>query len=319
METVALKQTGLKVSRVCFGTMTFGSQVDEQDAIKMAGKAMDLGVNFFDTANVYNAGASETILGTALGARRQGVVLASKVRGKMPESEGLGRDAIMTSVEASLRRLKTDYLDLYYMHQPDYAVPVEESLEAMERLVKAGKIRYPASSNYCGWQVAEQLWIARTKGYTPASVTQPMYNLLARGIEQEYLPMCKQYDVSTVVYNPIAGGMLTGKQPRTEPLAGTRFDKNQMYLDRYWHPAYFDAVDELLAAAKAAGRSLVSVALNWLLHHTPADCVILGASKLGHLEQNIAACGEGKLDDATLASIDSVWSKLRGVTPKYNR
>jgi aryl-alcohol dehydrogenase-like predicted oxidoreductase len=319
METVALKQTDLKVSRICFGTMTFGAQVDEPGAIKLVDKALDLGVNFLDTANVYNAGASETILGKALGARRKDVVLASKVRGKMPECEGLGRDAIMLSVEASLRRLNTDYLDLYYMHQPDYAVPIEESLEAMERLVKAGKVRYPASSNYCGWQVVEQLWIARTKGYTPAVVTQPMYNLLARGIEQEYLPMCKQYGVSTVVYNPIAGGLLTGKQPRTEPLAGTRFDKNQMYLDRYWHPAYFDAVDELQAAAKAAGRSLVSVALNWLLHHTQADCVILGASKLAHLEQNIAACGEGKLDEATLAAIDAVWTKLRGVTPKYNR
>ena len=131
--------------------------------------------------------------------------------------------------------------------------------------------------------------------------------------------MCKQFGVSTVVYNPIAGGMLTGKQPRTEPLAGTRFDKNQMYLDRYWHPAYFDAVDELQAAAHAAGRSLVSVALNWLLHHTPADCVILGASKIEHLEQNIAACSEGKLDESTLAAIDSAWAKLRGVTPKYNR
>ncbi len=319
METVALKQTDLNVSRVCFGTMTFGSQVDEAGAIKMVDKALDLGVNFFDTANVYNAGASETILGRALASRRQSVVLASKVRGKMPECEGLGRDAIMLSVEASLRRLNTDYLDLYYMHQPDYVVPIEESLEAMERLVKAGKVRYPASSNYCGWQVVEQLWIARTKGCTPAVVTQPMYNLLARGIEQEYLPMCKQYGVSTVVYNPIAGGLLTGKQPRTEPLAGTRFDKNRMYLDRYWHPAYFDAVDELQAAAQAAGRSLVSVALNWLLRHTAADCVILGASKLEHLVQNIGACGEGGLDDATLAAIDAVWAKLRGVTPKYNR
>ena len=112
---------------------------------------------------------------------------------------------------------------------------------------------------------------------------------------------------------------MTGKQPRTEPLAGTRFDKNQMYLDRYWHPAYFDAVDELLGAAQAAGRSLVSVALNWLLHHTQTDCVILGASKLEHLEQNIAACGEGKLDDVTIETINAVWANLRGVTPKYNR
>ena len=319
METIALKHTDLKVSRICFGTMTFGSQVSEPGAIRIVEKAMDLGVKFFDTANVYNAGASELLLGKALSGRRDQVVLASKVRGKMPECEGLGRDAIMLSVEESLRRLQTDYLDLYYMHQPDHATPVEESLEAMDRLVKAGKVRYPASSNYCGWQVVEQLWIANSNGYTPAMVTQPMYNILARGIEQEYLPMCKRFGVSTVVYNPLAGGMLTGKQPRTEPLAGTRFDKNKMYLDRYWHPAYFDAVDGLKAAAKAAGRSLVSVALNWLLHHTSADCVILGASKIEHLEQNIAACGEGPLDEPTLAAIDHAWENLRGVTPKYNR
>ncbi len=319
METVALKNTDLKVSRVCFGTMTFGAQVSEPAAIQMVEKAMDLGVNFIDTANVYNAGASEVIVGKALTARRKDVVLATKVRGKMPEAEGLGRDAIMLAVEASLRRLQTDYIDLYYMHAPDYTVPLDESLEAMDRLVKAGKVRYPASSNYCGWQVVQQQWIAKEKGYKPAVVTQPMYNLLARGIEQEYLPMCKEFGISTVVYNPIAGGLLTGKQPRSEPLAGTRFDKNQMYLDRYWHPAYFDAVEELQAVAPAAGRSLVSIALNWLLRHTATDCVILGASKIEHLESNIAACGEGKLDDATLAAIDAVWAKLRGVTPKYNR
>ena len=299
--------------------MTFGSQVDEVGAFQMVEKAMDLGVNFFDTANVYNAGASEVLLGKALARRRDQVVLASKVRGKMPECEGLGRDAIMLSVDDSLRRLQTDYLDLYYMHQPDYATPVEESLEAMQRLVKAGKVRYPASSNYCGWQVVEQLWIAKSNGYAPAVVTQPMYNILARGIEQEYLPMCKHFGVSTVVYNPIAGGMLTGKQPRTEPLAGTRFDKNKMYLDRYWHPAYFDAVDRLKVAAQAAGRSLVSVALNWLLRHSQADCMILGASKMEHLEQNIAACCDGPLDAPMLAAIDQAWEKLRGVTPKYNR
>ena len=319
METVALKQTDLKVSRVCFGTMTFGAQVDEPGAIRMVDKAMDLGLNFFDTANVYNAGASETILGTALAGRRQDVVLASKVRGKMAECEGLGRDAILLSVEASLRRLKTDYLDLYYMHQPDYAVPVEESLEAMERLVKAGKVRYPASSNYCGWQVAEQLWIARTKGYTPAATTQPMYNLLARGIEQEYLPMCAQFGVSTVVYNPIAGGLLTGKHPRAEPLAGTRFDKNQMYLDRYWHPVDFDAVDQLAQIADQAGRSLISLALNWIYHHTAADCIILGASRLEQLQQDLTALGDGPLDKETLQRCDQVWANLRGPTPKYNR
>jgi aryl-alcohol dehydrogenase-like predicted oxidoreductase len=146
-----------------------------------------------------------------------------------------------------------------------------------------------------------------------------MYNLLARGIEQEYLPMCKELGISTVVYNPLAGGLLTGKQPRDIPLPGTRFDNNQMYLDRYWHPAYFDAVEELRQLARKAGRSLVSLSLNWLLHHTPADCLILGASKLEHLQENLKAASEGPLAAEILQTCDAVWATLRGVTPKYNR
>jgi aryl-alcohol dehydrogenase-like predicted oxidoreductase len=146
-----------------------------------------------------------------------------------------------------------------------------------------------------------------------------MYNLLARGIEQEYLPFCKAFGVSTVVYNPLAKGMLTGKQHRERPLPGTRFDANQMYLDRYWHPAYFDAIDELQKIAERAGRSIIDIALNWLLFHTAADCVILGASNIEQLEQTLDVFGKAPLDDATLGAIDQIWQNLRGVTPKYNR
>jgi aryl-alcohol dehydrogenase-like predicted oxidoreductase len=302
--------------------MTFGSQVDEPAAIEIVERSIGLGVNFFDTANVYNNGASETILGKALKGRRGKVVLASKVRGKMGDGAdqcGLSRAAIERGVEESLRRLGTDYLDLYYLHQPDYAVPLEESLAAMDKLVRQGKVRYPASSNYSGWQVCQMQWIAEKNGYTPAVVTQPMYNLLARGIEQEYLPMCKQFGVSTVVYNPLAGGLLTGKQQRGAPLAGTRFDGNQMYLSRYWHEEDFDAVAELTAIAAQAGRSPVSLALNWLLHHTPTDCVILGASRLSHLEENLKALEDGSLTADTVAACDRVWAKIRGVSPQYNR
>jgi aryl-alcohol dehydrogenase-like predicted oxidoreductase len=163
------------------------------------------------------------------------------------------------------------------------------------------------------------LCLAGGSKYKPAYVTQPMYNLLARGIEQEYLPMCKRFGVSTCVYNPLAGGLLTGKQQIGAPISGTRFDSNQMYLDRYWHPAYFEAVDELKKVADAAGRSLVSLALNWLLHHTATDCVILGASRLEQLKQNMTAISEGALTADTLAACDRVWQKLRGVTPQYNR
>jgi aryl-alcohol dehydrogenase-like predicted oxidoreductase len=322
MLTTTLKHTDLAVSRICFGTMTFGAQTDEASARRILERCFEAGVNFIDTANIYNKGASEQMLGRLLQGRRGEVVLASKVRGKMgdgPDETGLSRRAVLKAIEDSLRRLRTDYLDLYYLHQPDYDVPLEETLETMDRLVRQGKVRYPASSNYSGWQVTHMLWIAEKNGYKPARVTQPMYNLLARGIEQEYLPMCTQFGVSTVVYNPLAGGLLTGKHRREAPLAGTRFDNNQLYLDRYWHPAYFDAVEKLGDIAARSGRSLVSLSLNWLLHHTAADCIILGASRPEQLQENLGTLEDGPLAGDTLAACDEVWAGLRGVTPKYNR
>jgi 1-deoxyxylulose-5-phosphate synthase len=322
MEHRKLGRTDLTVSRICFGTMTFGSQMDEGAAHRTLDYCVDQGVNFIDTANVYNRGESETITGRWLARNRRKVVLATKVFGKMGEAAdeiGLSKAAILKAIDASLRRLQTDHVELYYLHAPDYNVPIEESLEAMESLVKAGKIRYPASSNYNSWQVGEMQCLAEKHHWTPATVTQPMYNLLARGIEQEYLPMIQHFGLATCVYNPLAGGMLTGKQQRDRPQPGTRFDNNQMYLDRYWHPAYFDAVDKLRQIASAAGRSLVSLALNWILHHTPVDCVILGASRLEQLEQNLATLKDGALDQATLDACDQVWRDLRWITPKYNR
>ncbi|MDP9170013.1 MAG: aldo/keto reductase [Acidobacteriota bacterium] len=319
MQTTALGKTGLTVPRVCFGTMTFGSQVDQTEAQKIFDRCLDTGVNFIDTANVYNKGESERMLGRCMKGRRDKIVLASKVRGSMGSYEGLSRTAIFKAIDESLERLGTDYLDLYYLHHPDYTVPLEESLEAMQDLVKAGKIRFPALSNYASWQVTEAQWIASQCNYTPATVTQPMYNLLARGLEPEYLPMCEHFGIFTCVYNPLAGGLLTGKQRAGDPLPGTRFDSNQMYLDRYWHPAQFEAVERLDAAARAHGRTLLSVALNWIYRHTSASCMILGASRLQQLEQNLAALDDGPLPEELLKACDSVWAGLRGVTPKYNR
>ncbi len=322
METRTLKHTDLTVSRACFGTMTFGSQVEEAAAARIIDLCIDRGVNFFDTANIYNKGLSETIVGKTLKGRRQKIILASKVRGKMgdgADESGLSKRAMLRAIDESLRRLQTDYLDLYYLHQPDYDVPIEETLEAMEQLVRQGKVRYPASSNYSGWQVCRMQWLAEKNSYKPAWITQPMYNLLARGIEQEYLPMTREFGISTVVYNPLAGGMLTGKQKRGAPIPGTRFDNNQMYLGRYWYDAYFDAVEEILGIARAAGRSPVSFALNWLLHHTTIDCVILGASRIEQLEENLKALDDGPLPSGAIAECDAVWAKLRGVTPQYNR
>jgi aryl-alcohol dehydrogenase-like predicted oxidoreductase len=320
METRPLGKTGLTVPRVCFGTMTFGSQVDQTAASGIVDSLLDRGLNFLDTANVYNQGESERIVGKCIAGRRDKVILASKVRGKMNEGyEGLSRNAIVRAVEDSLNRLATDYLDLYYLHQPDYAVPLDESLEAVESLVKSGKVRFPALSNYSSWQVTEAQWIAAARGFVPATVTQPMYNLIARGIEQEFLPMCRYFEIFTCIYNPLAGGLLTGKQQSAAPVPGSRFDSNRMYLDRYWHPAYFEAVEALAAAATAHGRSLVSVALCWLYYHSAADCLILGASRQEQLEQNLAALGEGPLPESLISTCDTVWSRLRGITPKYNR
>ncbi|MGP8243986.1 MAG: aldo/keto reductase [Bryobacteraceae bacterium] len=323
MQTRTLPHTELTVSRACFGTMTFGSQTDEAESRRILDACLDHGVNFFDTANVYNAGVSESMLGKILKGRRDKVVVASKVRMKMgaaPDECGLSRAAILKAIDASLKRLDTDYVDLYYLHAPDSQTPVEETLEAMNEVVRAGKVRYPACSNYAAWQIVEMIAISDRCGYRAPYVSQIMYNLLARGIELEYLAMCRRFGVSNMVYNPLAGGLLTGKQQRERPLPGTRFDNNQLYRDRYWHPAYFDAVDEFEAVSARAGRTLVDVAIAWLLHHTPIDCVILGASKFDHLIQNLEAVeNAAPLPAEVVAACDEVWQKLRGITPKYNR
>jgi aryl-alcohol dehydrogenase-like predicted oxidoreductase len=322
MEKRTLSNTDLTVSRACFGTMTFGGQVDAGAAARIVDLCMDRGVNFFDTANSYTGGQSETILGGILKGRRDRVVLASKVGVRTGVPEGvspLSRKSITENLDNSLRRLQTDYLDLYYLHMPDYETRIEESLAAMDEAVRAGKVRYPAISNFAAWQYTQALWVAQKQGYRPAHVSQPMYNLLARGIEQEYLPFCKEFGIATVVYNPLAGGLLTGKQSRERPAAGTRFDNNQMYLDRYWHAAYFDAVDRLREIASGAGRSLLDLALNWMLFHTATDCVILGASKIEQLDEVLGVFGSRALDAETVAGVDQVWRDLRGITPKYNR
>ncbi|MCC6586712.1 MAG: aldo/keto reductase [Bryobacterales bacterium] len=322
MEQVTLHGAGLRVSRLCFGNMTFGGQTGEATSARILDVCLDHGINFIDTANIYNKGVSEEILGRLLKGKRDKIVLASKVRGAMgpgPDESGLSRAAILKAIDDSLRRLQTDYVDLYYLHQPDYNVPIEETLDTIAAIVKAGKVRNLAISNYAAWQVAQAHAISERKGYAPPRVAQMMYNLVARGLEQEFVPFAKEYGVSIVVYNPLAGGILTGKQQRQAPLPGTRFDNNQMYLDRYWRPEFFDAVDELAVVAEKAGRSLVSLSLNWLLHHTAADVIILGASRLEQLLENFKAAEEGPLTEDTLTACDEVWARLRGPSPKYNR
>ncbi len=323
MEYRTLSTTDLRVSRLCLGTLTFGLQADEAEALRIVDRCLDAGINFIDTANVYNKGAAETILAKALAGRRQKVVLATKVglkAGDGPDESGLSRAAIHKALEASLRRLQTDYVDLYYLHLPDYNVPIEETLAAMDEVVRAGKVRYPAVSNFAAWQICQMHWIAEKNGFKPPCVSQPMYNVLTRAIEDEYLAFCKRFNVAVVTYNPLGGGLLTGKQSKQRgPIPGTRFDGNQIYLNRYWHDDYFAAVEELLGIARAAGKTPVELALQWLLAQPQVDSIILGASYDKQLEENLKASQGGALDESLLARCDAVWKRLRGITPKYNR
>lgn len=320
MESGLLLPDGLRVSRLCMGAMTFGGQTDETEAGRMVDFCFDQGITFFDTANVYTQGRSEEILGRCLGERRKNVVLASKARGKMPGYAGLSLPSMRRALEDSLRRLGTDYLDIYYLHMPDYDVPVDESLEALERFRQEGKIRYGAFSNYSGWQACEMQWRSEKLALQPPRIAQQMYNLLARGLEQEYLAFARRFGVSLVVYNPLAGGLLTGKHSsEAAPEPGGRFDANQQYQRRYWRPEAFEAVEALRGVAEQAGLSLIELSLRWLTQHKSVGSVILGASKFEHLEGNVKAAFGAPLDEATRAACDEVWLTLRGVTPIYNR
>jgi aryl-alcohol dehydrogenase-like predicted oxidoreductase len=324
MEYRPLPGTDLQVSRACLGTMTFGSQADETAARNMIDLCLDAGVNFFDTANAYNKGRSEEILGGLFQGHRDRIVLASKVFNKMgdgPDDSGLSRAAILKAIDASLKRLKTDYLDVYYLHQPDYNTPLEESLETLDGLVRAGKVRYVATSNFAAWQITRIFCLCDKNGWPAPRIAQPMYNLLARGPEQEYLPCMLQLGVSSFVYNPLAGGLLTGKQNLTSgPLAGTRFDGNQMYLNRYWNEAVFHAVEELKKIAVGSGRTLIEMSLGWLLGRPGVDGVILGASRPEQLAENLRTIERRRpLEPQVLEACDAVWGSLRGVAPKYNR
>jgi aryl-alcohol dehydrogenase-like predicted oxidoreductase len=232
---------------------------------------------------------------------------------------GLSRAAIFRAVEDSLRRLRMDYLDIYYLHQPDYGVPIEETLDAMETLVRQGKIRYTAASNYAGWQICQMHCIAERKKLHVPGIAQMMYNLIARGIEQEFNAMARELGVSIIGYNPLAAGLLTGKHSSQAFTPGTRFDFNKVYQDRYWHSQDFEAVEKLKKIAVEAGRSLISLSLNWLLHHTMTDCIVLGASRMEQLAQNLQACEEGPLPAPVVEACDQVWRELRGPAPLYNR
>jgi 1-deoxyxylulose-5-phosphate synthase len=324
MEYRTLTGTGLQVSRISLGSFfTFGGQLSEEDAIRMVHRSLEAGINFMDTADVYGRGASETILGKALEGRRDGVVLASKVRGNMGPDKfrdvGLGRWHIMRGVEASLRRLRTDCLDVLFFHSPDYNTPLEESLAAADLLVRQGKVLYLGFSNYAAWQISHAQRLAERHTTTPPNVAQVVYNLVARSAERELLPFCHDQKVGVTVYNPLAAGLLTGKhKPDAPPASGTRFDLSKDYYGRYWRESNFQAVSELVQIASQAGISPVSLAFRWLAAQQVVDSIIIGASSLAQLEENLTAW-EGGLDADTLQACDNVWLRLGGDTFQYNR
>ncbi|MBI2900170.1 MAG: aldo/keto reductase [Planctomycetes bacterium] len=287
--------------------MTFGGQTDEAEARRLVDLALDSGVTRFDTANVYNRGRSEEILGRCLRGRR--ATVATKVGGRYAtEAEGLGRDHILRECDASLKRLGLERIDTYYMHQPDPKTPIEESVGAMDHLLRAGKIGAVGASNFAAWQVVRMM--------PTITVVQPMYNLLARDVEREFLPMCRETKLRVLAYNPLAGGLLTGKHRPGDAATGTRFDGNEMYRKRYWLDAMFRAVGEYGEVARRAGRTIVQLAFQWL--RAQGVGILLGASRLDHLRENLAAL-DGTLDETTLQACDEVYARLAGPVPKYNR
>jgi len=323
MKYRTLTGTGATVSRICLGTMTFGGQVDEAESIKMVHRALDAGVNFIDTADVYTGGESEIITGKALKGKRGGVVLASKVGNRVGQyrlkDNGLTRWHIINGVEACLKRLDTDCLDICYLHKPDYNTPMEESMAAFDHLVSQGKVIYVGMSNYAAWQVCQARWICDKRNYSPPVVTQNVYNLLARGIEQEYLPFIREFGIGLTVYNPLAAGLLTGKHVRDKgPAEGTRFQLNKEYKGRYWLDSNFDALSEIMEIAKQAGKKPVELAYQWLAAQSVVDSIIIGFTKMEHLEENLSAW-EGGLDKDTLEACDQVWEKIKGDSFQYNR
>lgn len=321
MEQRRLAGTGLDASRVIFGTMTFGEKVEESEAADMVAACVDAGVTMFDTANSYNAGAAEEILGRVVKPYRDDVLIATKAFRPVdgPDAGGLSARALNNAIDHSLRRLDMDHVDLYYLHMPDWEVPIEETLGAVESLIQAGKVRYGACSNYAAWQMCEMLWIGEREGWQPLKVAQQMYNLIARRIEDEYAAFAERFGISTVAYNPLAGGLLTGKHRFEDtPEEQSRFAR-QMYQDRYWSRRQFEAVDALREIAEDAGMTLVELSYRWLLSRPLTDHMLLGASSLDQLRTNLDALEGAPPDADTAARCDDVWATLSAGAPRYNR
>ena len=322
MEVRNIKGTGLAVSRLCLGTMTFGGQTAEPEALRIIDAAVDAGVNFFDTANIYTGGESERILGKALQGRRDRLVVATKAGGptfRGPNGAGLGRVNLLRSLEESLKRLGTDYIDLYYLHFPDPGVPAEELVETMTDLVRSGKVRYWGVSNFAAWQLCELVCLAKAAGGVAPVVTQSVYNPITRGIEDELLPLLRARNIGLTVFNPLAGGLLTGKHCREKAAEGSRMATDKGYALRYWNERNFDAIDALTGAAEDLGVSLVELCFRWHLGNPCVDAVISGVSSLAQFEENVGYFDTAPLPAETLAVCDAAWASLKGAWFNYHR
>jgi 1-deoxyxylulose-5-phosphate synthase len=323
VEHVRLGRTGLQVSRLCLGTMTFGLQCDEATSIAILDRAAEGGVTFLDTADVYpvggdltTTGRTEEIIGRWLRGRRDDFVLATKCVGRtgpLPWQAGASRKHITAAVEASLRRLQTDYLDLYQLHFPDAATPIDETLHALDDLVRVGKVRYVGCSNFLAYQLARAIGRSEVLGVARFDSVQPRYNLLFRQIERELLPLCAEEGVGVIPFNPIAGGMLSGKHAPGAPTEGTRFTLGgaaQLYQDRYWHDDVFATVEAVRAVADEAGMPLVQLAVAWVLARPAVSSAIIGASRPEQLDASLAAA-DAPLPAELVARLDEMTATYR--------
>lgn len=326
MRSIEVPGTDLTISELVLGTMTFGMQVDEAAAGRMLDLCTEVGITMLDTANAYAAGDAERLIGRLLMTRPDRFAVATKAG--MPHADAggdapLSRPALRSCLHASLQRLGVDRVDLFYLHQPDRATPVEETLAAVEELVQEGKVGALGVSNFAAWQLTELRHVARAAGLTAPTVSQPLYNLVSRRIDEEYVECAAAAGVVNVVYNPLGGGLLTGKhRPDSAPANDGRFAQaglGAMYRQRYWKPDLFAAVDDLAGVAEQAGLTLIELALGWLLSRPHVGAVLLGASRVEQLEVNVSAARGAELSADVVAACEAVWQQLRGPSPSYNR
>jgi 1-deoxyxylulose-5-phosphate synthase len=324
MEYVRLGGSGLQVSRICLGTMTFGLQVDEDRSREILDSSADRGVTFLDAADVYplggdltTVGRTEEILGRWMAGRRDDYIIATKCYGPMgsrPWQAGNSRRHIMDAIDASLRRLQTDYVDLYQLHFDDRSVPLDETLAALDDLVRVGKVRYVGCSNFLAFRLARAIGRSEALGLVKFVSVQPRYNLIFREFERELFPLCLEDGIGVIPYNPIAGGLLSGKHDRSRPPEeGTRFtlgNAGRMYQDRYWHDHVFDTVDALAKLADEAGLSLTTMAVAWVLRNPAITSPIVGASRPDQLDDTVAAV-DVTLDDDLAQRLDEMTAEYR--------